>query len=59
MSGHSIWGNMIELAPSQLLCHFDWKLANGIKPEEVDMTETFGDLYLIATPRFRLLNESE
>ncbi|BFG27125.1 hypothetical protein CerSpe_133990 [Prunus speciosa] len=57
---------MIELALSQLLCHFDWKLANGIKPEEVDMTETFGvtcrrksDLYLIATPRFRLLNESE
>ncbi|BBN69920.1 cytochrome P450, family 71, subfamily B, polypeptide 34, partial [Prunus dulcis] len=57
---------MIELALSQLLCHFDWKLAKGIKPEEVDMTETFGvtcrrksDLHLIATPRFRLLNESE
>lgn len=53
---------IIELALSQLLYHFDWKLPNEIKPEELDMTENFGstckrmnDLYLIAIPRIPFL----
>ncbi|WMV26554.1 hypothetical protein MTR67_019939 [Solanum verrucosum] len=42
---------------SQLLYHFDWKVPNGINPNDLDTIETEGltarrknDLYLIATP---------
>ncbi|KAH7843840.1 hypothetical protein Vadar_021263 [Vaccinium darrowii] len=47
----------MELPLAQLLYHFDWKLPNGMKREEIDMEERFGvtvrrkhDLYLIPIP---------
>ncbi|XP_030939618.1 premnaspirodiene oxygenase-like [Quercus lobata] len=56
---------IIELALAQLLYHFDWKLPNEVKPEELDMTENFGstcrrknDLYLNVTPRIPFLMET-
>ncbi|GAU14713.1 hypothetical protein TSUD_203620 [Trifolium subterraneum] len=47
----------IELPLAALLYHFDWELPNGMKLEDLDMTEAFGaaatrrnDLHLIPTP---------
>ncbi|XVE50811.1 hypothetical protein DITRI_Ditri01bG0193300 [Diplodiscus trichospermus] len=46
----------IELSLANLIYHFDWKLPNGMKFEDLDMTESFGltvrrknDLFLIPT----------
>ncbi|XVF03633.1 hypothetical protein REPUB_Repub05bG0009800 [Reevesia pubescens] len=47
----------VELPLAQLLFHFDWKLPNGMKQEDVDMAEVFGvtvrsknELVLVPTP---------
>ncbi|XWS51766.1 hypothetical protein CRYUN_Cryun11dG0011400 [Craigia yunnanensis] len=47
----------IELPLANLLYHFDWKLPNGMKFEDLEMTESFGltvrrknDLFLIPIP---------
>jgi hypothetical protein len=41
-AGTSRGVSMIEVALSQLLCHLNWELGNGVKPDEIDMSETFG-----------------
>ncbi|KAK3199956.1 hypothetical protein Dsin_023371 [Dipteronia sinensis] len=55
--GLSFATSNVELALAQLLYHFNWKLPNGTKNEDLDMTENFGlavkrknDLYLIPIP---------
>lgn len=56
--GISFATSNIELGLAQMLYHFDWKLPNGIKLEDLDMTENFGitarkkyNLQVIATTR--------
>ena len=56
--GISFATSNIELGLAQLLYHFDWKLPNGNKLEDLDMTENFGitarrknNLHVIATTR--------
>ncbi|XVE50795.1 hypothetical protein DITRI_Ditri01bG0191800 [Diplodiscus trichospermus] len=47
----------VELPLANLLFHFDWKLRNAMKPEDLDMTEAYGltvrrknDLFVIPIP---------
>lgn len=47
----------VESALAQMLYHFDWKLPEGVRAEDLDMTESIGlsaprkhKLYVVATP---------
>ncbi|KAJ0735162.1 putative premnaspirodiene oxygenase [Helianthus annuus] len=40
--GISLGMTNTELSLASLLYHFDWELANGEKPQDLDMNETFG-----------------
>ncbi|KAJ6809689.1 premnaspirodiene oxygenase-like [Iris pallida] len=47
----------VDLALAHLLCYFDWELPNGMKADELDMTELYAstvsrksELYLVARP---------
>ncbi|CAL4943116.1 unnamed protein product [Urochloa decumbens] len=56
--GMALGLTVMELVLASLLYHFDWELPGGVKPEELDMAETFGitvrrksKLYAHAKPR--------
>jgi cytochrome P450 len=47
----------VDVALARLLYHFDWELPSGTRPEDLDMSETFGatlqksiELHLVARP---------
>ncbi|KAG1338743.1 putative Premnaspirodiene oxygenase [Cocos nucifera] len=40
--GSSFAMAQMELALANLLFYFDWELPNGMEPQDLDMTETFG-----------------
>jgi cytochrome P450 len=40
--GMPLANRMVHLMLASLVHNFDWKLANGMKPEDMDMSETFG-----------------
>lgn len=54
---------VVEAALAKLLLHFDWNLPDGMRPEELDMTEEFGavtarkkPLYVLPVQRVPLLD---
>ncbi|KAL3517049.1 hypothetical protein ACH5RR_023951 [Cinchona calisaya] len=48
--GMSLAHRMLHLIIASLLHHFDWKLEDGIKPEDIDMSEKFGATVKKAVP---------
>lgn len=40
--GQSLAHRMVHLMVAALICNFEWKLEEGMKPEDIDMNEKFG-----------------
>ncbi|KAJ9680866.1 hypothetical protein PVL29_020006 [Vitis rotundifolia] len=49
-SGLLLGHRMVHLMLASLLHSFDWKLEDGLKPEDMDMTEKFGFTFRKAQP---------